>query len=136
MLVTDIDGSTKQITEPIITKNGKSYKYLNNTDKKHSETTQKAAVLLGIEIILVDNASDMYANPLPNDYSVYILMSDYNKKGNGQLVSMKLSEAYVKVITNYRNELVTKGIIRTDTPLFEVYYGCLDDPDFQKNIKK
>ena len=60
--------------------NNQKYEFIMNTKKKSRLDTQKAADLNGYSILFADNASNMYADPMPEYCSVYMLQTDYDKK--------------------------------------------------------
>ena len=100
--------------------NNQKYLFAMNTKKKCRLDVQKAAELNGYRIIFVDNASNMYADPMPEYCSVYMLQSDY-----GQKCSMdRLINTTIAIAENYKELLKEKGYDVYNVPLTKIYIGC------------
>jgi len=112
--------SNKRITPSEIVKDGKKYIFAMNTKKKARLDVQKAAELNGYDIIFVDNASNMFADPLPDYCSVYILKEDYEKLGSMD----RLINTITTISEKYKELLRNKGYDVDNIPLTEIYLGC------------
>lgn len=88
-----IRNNNKIITPGELTVNNKNYVFIMNTKKKCRLDVQKAAELNGYSVIFVDNASDMYADPMPEHCSVYMLQTDYDKKCSVDKLIIQLSSS-------------------------------------------
>lgn len=66
----------KMITQGELNVNNQKYVFVMNTKKKCRLDVQTAAELNGYRVIFVDNASNMYADPMPEYCSEYMLQSD------------------------------------------------------------
>jgi seryl-tRNA synthetase len=100
--------------------NNKKYVFAMNTKKKCRVDVQKAAKLNGYSILFIDNASNMYADPLPEYCSVYMLKSDYVQKCSMD----RLINTITAIAEKYKELLKEKGYDIENVPLTKIYLGC------------
>ena len=114
------DGSIYIDRPTEITIKGEVYHFITNTQKKSRINLQKAAELNGYKIVFIDNACDMYAQPLPECCATYMLKSDYDK-----FCSMdRLFNTSSEISLRYRENLKERGYAVENIPLSEIYLGC------------
>ncbi|NLL72843.1 MAG: hypothetical protein GX237_04880 [Clostridiales bacterium] len=115
----DVNNNKIRNSGELTVKNQK-YVFVMNTKKKCRLDVQKAAELNGYRILFVDNASNMYAEPMPEYCSVYMLQSDY-----GQKCSMdRLLSTIIAIAEKYKELLKEKGYDVDNMPLTKIYLGC------------
>lgn len=100
--------------------NNQKYEFIMNTKKKSRLDTQKAADLNGYSILFADNASNMYADPMPEYCSVYMLQTDYDKKCSMD----RMIKTIVAIAVKYKEILNEKGYDVSNVPLTNIYLGC------------
>lgn len=103
-----------------LTVNNHKYVFVMNTKKKCRLDVQKAAELNGYSILFVDNASNMYADPLPDYISVYMLQTDYVQKCSMD----RLINTITAIAEKYKELLKEKGYDIENVPLTKIYLGC------------
>ena len=100
--------------------NNKKYVFVMNTKKKCRLDVQKAAELNGYSIFFVDNASNMYADPMPEYCSVYMLQTDYDQKCSMD----RLINTITAIAEKYKELLKEKGYDVDNVPFKNIYLGC------------
>jgi len=103
-----------------LTVKNQKYVFIMNTKKKCRLDVQKAAELNGYNIIFVDNASTVYADPMPEYCSVYMLQTDYNQTGSMD----RLINTIIGIAEIYKELLREKGYDVDNVPLTKIYLGC------------
>jgi|GEM_PF-4875494 hypothetical protein len=119
----DLNGflkNNKLRTPGDLTVNDKKYVFAMNTKQKCRLDVQKAAELNGYSILFIDNASNMYADPLPEYCSVYLLKSDYVQKYSMD----RLINTITAIAEKYKELLKEKGYDVENVPLTKIYIGC------------
>jgi hypothetical protein len=112
--------NNKMRTPGEITVKDHKYVFVMNSKKKCRLDVQKAAELNEYSIVFVDNASNMYADPMPEYCSVYMLQTDYDQKGSMD----KLINTIIAIAEKYKEMLREKGYDVDNVPLTEIYLGC------------
>lgn len=112
--------NNKLRTPEELTVNNQKYVFAMNTKKKCRLDVQKAAELNGYSMLFIDNASNMYADPLPEYCSVYMLKTDYDQKGSMD----RLINTITAIAEKYKELLSEKGYDVDNVPLSKVYLGC------------
>jgi hypothetical protein len=120
MMIKDIYGNDKMITPGDLVVKNQKYTFIMNVRKKGRIDVQKAAELNGYSVIFVDNASTMYADPLPDDCSVYMLQTDFDKKCSMD----RLINTCTTISTKYKEKLNEKGYDVSNVRLNDIYLGC------------
>lgn len=100
--------------------NGETYCFITNTQKKSRINLLKAAELIGYTVIFVDNASDMYAHPIPEYCGVYMLKSDYDTPYSLE----RLFKTNTEIALRYKDALIKRGYDVELIPLTDIYLGC------------
>lgn len=100
--------------------NNQKYVFIMNTKKKCRLDVQKAAELNGYSILFIDNASNMYADPMPEYCSVYMLKTDYAQKCSMD----RLINTITAIAEKYKELLKEKGYDVDNVPLTQIYLGC------------
>jgi hypothetical protein len=100
--------------------NNKKYVFAMNTKKKCRLDVQKSAELNGYSILFIDNASNMYADPMPEYCSVYMLKTDYAQKCSMD----RLINTSTAIAKKYKELLREKGYYVDNVPLTQIYLGC------------
>lgn len=73
-----------------------------------------------VQYTVIDNASNMYADPLPEYCSVYMLKSDYDQKCSTD----RLINTITAIAEKYKELLKEKGYDVENVPLTKIYIGC------------
>ena len=119
-MIKDVNNNDKMRTPRELYVDNKKYVFTMNTKKKCRLDVQKAAALNGYSILFVDNASNMYADPLPEYCSVYMLQADYDKKGSMD----RLINTITAIAEKYKELLKEKGYDVDNMLLTNIYLGC------------
>ena len=123
--------NNKMRTPGELTVKDQKYVFVMNTKKKCRLDVQKAAELNGYSIVFVDNASNMYADPMPEYCSVYMLQTDYDQKGSMD----RLINTIIAIAEKYRELLRDKGYDIDNVPLTEIYLGCEKNENIPKKCR-
>jgi len=116
----DFVKNNKMRTPGELTLKNQKYVFAMNTKKKCRLDVQKAVDLIGYHILFLDNASNMYADPLPEYCSVYMLQKDYNKKCSMD----RLINTIIAIAEKYKDLLREKGYDVDNVPHTKIYLGC------------
>lgn len=133
----DFVKNNKMRTPEEFTINNQKYVFAMNTKKKCRLDVQKAAELNGYSVVFVDNASNMYADPMPDHCSVYMLQTDYDKKCSMD----RLINTTLAIAQKYKELLRGKGYDVDNVPLIDIYLECekyenIPIKPLNNNIKK
>jgi hypothetical protein len=116
----DFVNINKMRTPGEITVDNQKYVFAMNTKKKCRLDVQKAAELNGYSILFIDNASNMFADPMPEYCSVYMLNTDYAQKCSMD----RLVSTTTAIAEKYKESLKEKGYDVDNMPLTNIYLGC------------
>jgi hypothetical protein len=110
----------KMRTPGELTVKEQKYVFVMNTKRKCRLDVQKAAELNGYSILYIDNASNMYADPIPEYCSVFMLQTDYDKKCSMD----RLINTVTAIAEKYKELLKEKGYDVDNVSLTNIYLGC------------